>query len=97
MLPGVVVTITNTDTGAERSLVTNELGLFRAPAVATRQLPGDRGASGFQEVRAGNISLSVGATVVITATMDVGAVSETVEVSGHLRLSTSPVSTSVTR
>ncbi len=31
VLPGVTVTVTNTDTGAVRSLVTNESGIFRAP------------------------------------------------------------------
>ena len=31
VLPGVTVTITNIDTGAERSVVTNESGLYRAP------------------------------------------------------------------
>jgi hypothetical protein len=31
VLPGVTVTITNTDTGALRVVVTNQVGLFRAP------------------------------------------------------------------
>src|SRR3954471_5251013 len=31
VLPGVVVTVTSTDTGAVRSVVTNESGLYRAP------------------------------------------------------------------
>ena len=31
VLPGVTVTVTNTETGAARSVVTNEAGLFRAP------------------------------------------------------------------
>ena len=30
-IPGVTVTITNTDTGLERAVVTNENGLYRAP------------------------------------------------------------------
>lgn len=82
VLPGVVVTITNTDTGAERSLVTNELGLFRAPLLPLGSYRVTAELQGFKKFAQGNISLSVGATVVITATMDVGAVSETVEVTG---------------
>ena len=31
VLPGVTVTVTSTDTGASRSLVTNERGIYRAP------------------------------------------------------------------
>ena len=31
VLPGVNVTISNTETGAERSLITNEKGIYRAP------------------------------------------------------------------
>ena len=31
VLPGVTVTVTNLDTGLERSIVTNEKGLYRAP------------------------------------------------------------------
>jgi len=31
VLPGVTVTITNTETGSQRVVVTNESGVFRAP------------------------------------------------------------------
>ena len=31
VLPGVTVTITHLDTGTERTVVTNEKGLYRAP------------------------------------------------------------------
>ena len=31
VLPGVTVTVTSLDTGLERSMVTNEKGLYRAP------------------------------------------------------------------
>ncbi len=31
VLPGVTVTISNVETGAERTVVTNERGLYRAP------------------------------------------------------------------
>jgi len=82
VLPGVVVTITNTDTGSERSLVTNELGLFRAPLLSLGTYRVTAELQGFKKFAQSNISLSVGATVVINATMDVGAVSETVEVTG---------------
>ena len=31
VLPGVTITVTNTDTGSQRVVVTNESGVFRAP------------------------------------------------------------------
>ena len=31
VLPGVTVTVTNVDTGTERTVITNEKGLYRAP------------------------------------------------------------------
>ena len=52
VLPGVTVTVVNTDTGAQRVVVTNESGLYRAAAAAARHLQGDGRAAGLQEVRA---------------------------------------------
>ncbi len=63
VLPGVVVTITNTDTGAERSLVTNELGLFRAPLLPLGSYRVTAELQGFKKFAQSNITLSVGATV----------------------------------
>ncbi len=35
-LPGVMVTVTNMDTGTTRSVVTNETGVYRAPLLPLR-------------------------------------------------------------
>src|SRR5215831_18351622 len=81
VLPGVTVTITNLNTGAARSVITNEKGLYRAPLLplgtyqVVAELPGFKG---FKQT---DITLSVGQTVIVNATLSVGAVSETITVS----------------
>src|SRR5437899_2013489 len=80
VLPGVTVTVINIDTGAERSVVTNDKGLYRAlllPLGAYRvvaELPG------FKKFEQTGVRLSVGQTAVVNVTLGVGAVSETITV-----------------
>lgn len=82
VLPGVTVTITNVNTGIDRSVVTNEKGLYRAPLLplgtyrVVAELPG------FKKFERTGVTVSVGETAVVNATLSVGAVSETVTVSG---------------
>src|SRR5713101_5798953 len=83
VLPGVTVTITNTDAGAGRSVVTNESGLYRAlllPLGTYRivvELPG------FKKFEQVGLSLSAGQTAVVNATLTVGQVSEVIRVSAE--------------
>ena len=53
VIPGVTVTVTNVNTGATRTVVTNNNGLYRALALPLGIVLGDRGAAGFPQVRAG--------------------------------------------
>jgi hypothetical protein len=84
VLPGVVVTVTNTDTGDARSVITNEGGVYRAPLLAlgayrlTAELPG------FKKHDQTGISLSAGQVAVVNVKLGVGAVTETVSVSVDL-------------
>ena len=64
VLPGVTVTVTNIDTGASRAVVTNEKGVYRAPAAPARPLPVSAELPGLQDVRAAGITLSAGQTAV---------------------------------
>jgi carboxypeptidase family protein len=81
VLPGVTMTITNVETGAGRSVVTNEKGLYRAPLLplgtyrVVAELPG------FKKFEQTGVKLSVGETAVVNATLSVGAVNETISVS----------------
>ena len=81
VLPGVTVTITNVDTGAERAVVTNEKGLYRAPLLPLGKYKVVAELQGFKKFVGTDIQLSVGQTAVVNATLSVGTVSETITVS----------------
>lgn len=81
VLPGVTVTVTNTDTGAERSLVTNERGLYRAPLLTLGKYRVVAELPGFKKFEQTDIQVSVGQTVVVNASLSVGQVTETITVS----------------
>ena len=80
VLPGVTVTITNTDTGAERSVVTNENGLYRAPLLSLGTYRVVAELQGFKKFEQTGITLSAGQTAVVNVSLGVGQVSETVSV-----------------
>jgi hypothetical protein len=81
VLPGVTVTISNTDTGTERVVVTNELGLFRAPLLPLGTYNVVAELQGFKKFEQTGIKLSVGETAVVKAALGVGQVTEVVSVS----------------
>src|SRR5215471_4871445 len=83
VLPGVTVTITNVDTGTERSTVSNEKGLYRAPLLPLGTYRVVAELQGFKKFEQTGIKLSVGDTATVNATLSVGAVSETITVSSQ--------------
>jgi hypothetical protein len=80
VLPGVAVTITNTETGAERTIITNERGLFRAPLLPLGTYRVVAELQGFKKFEQTGIQLSVGQTQVVNPSLAVGVVSETITV-----------------
>ena len=81
VLPGATVTITNVDTGAERVVISNDKGLYRAPLLTLGTYKVVAELQGFKKVDVTDIKLSVGQTAVVNATLSVGTVSETITVS----------------
>ncbi len=83
VLPGVTVTVTNTETGAARAVTTNENGLYRAQLlpIGTYRLSAEL--SGFKTYTQEGIVLAAGMTGTIHVTLEVGAVAETVTVTGE--------------
>ena len=81
VLPGVTVTVTNTDTGAVRAVVTNESGLFRAPLLPLGTYTVSAELEGFKKFEQVGISLAAGQTVTVNVELSVGALTETVTVS----------------
>ena len=82
-MPGVTVTITNVDTNVSATLTTNSTGYYQAPLL----LPGNYRVSaelqGFKTSVRSGIILSVAQQATVDLTLGVGAVSETVTVSGE--------------
>src|SRR5262245_35345048 len=80
VLPGVSITVTNTESGLMRTVVSNETGSYNfqslpvGPYELTTDLPGFK-----QQVRRG-ITLVVGQEAVLNLTLEVGAIAEKVEV-----------------
>src|SRR3982750_183686 len=79
-LPGVTVTVTNTDTGAQRIVISGEEGTYRAPLLPLGRYDVIAELQGFKKFEQKGITLSAGQTAVINVTLTVGSVSETVTV-----------------
>jgi len=80
VLPGVTVTVTNTDTGTQRVVVTNENGVFRAPLLPLGQFKVSAELSGFSKYEQSGIGLVAGQTVVLNIALKVGGLTEAVTV-----------------
>src|ERR1700687_3499465 len=95
LLPNVGVSSTNVATGINRSVTTNEDGLYIAPNLLPASYELTFSGPGFKtEVRSG-IELTVGATVSMNMTMQVGGSQETVQVQTEapdVQLATSDIS-----
>ena len=58
MLPGVIVTVTNVDTGETRSVITNDSGVYRAPLLPLGAYRVTAELQGFKKHEQSGISLS---------------------------------------
>jgi hypothetical protein len=83
VLPGVTVTVTNTDTGAQRVVVTNESGIYRAVLLPLGTYTVTAELSGFKKYEQKQLPLSAGQSVVVDIPMAVGGLTEVVSVSGE--------------
>ena len=80
VIPGATVTITNIDTAQTQKLVTNTSGYFEAPLLQPGQYRVTVDMTGFRGLTQSGITLSVGQSVTLKLTLEVGAISERVEV-----------------
>jgi hypothetical protein len=80
LLPGVTVTIHNTDTGSERVVVTDANGLYRAPLLPLGTYQVTAELAGFKKQQQTGIPITAGSAAVINILMEVGGVSEVVSV-----------------
>jgi hypothetical protein len=85
-LPGVTVTATHVDTGATRTTVTSETGVFLMPALPVGLYRLNLELAGFTSVIRENLRLEVGQSAVLSFTMRLATVQETVTVTGEAPL-----------
>ena len=82
VLPGVDVTLTRTDTGVARSAVANDAGAYSFPSLNPGPYRLEGSLQGFRTVVRSDIVLQVGANLVVDVALEVGELSERVEVKG---------------
>jgi hypothetical protein len=86
VLPGVEVTATQTDTGISRSAVTNETGSYVLPNLALGPYRLEAALRGFRTFVQTGIVLQVNSSPVINPVLEVGQVTEQVEVQANASL-----------
>lgn len=80
VLPGVTVTVTNTDTGSQRVVVTNESGVFRAPLLQLGRFTVTAELTGFSKFEQVGITLVAGQTVALNIALKVGGLTDAITV-----------------
>src|SRR5438093_7791203 len=83
VLPGVEITATQTDTGVSRMTITNEAGLYVMPNLALGPYRLQAALQGFRTFVQTGIILQVNSSPVINVVLDVGQVSEAIEVQAN--------------
>jgi hypothetical protein len=84
VLPGVEITATQTETGIARTTVTNETGSFVLPNLVTGPYRLEAALPGFRTFVQTGIVLQVNSNPVINAVLEVGQVTEQVEVQANV-------------
>jgi hypothetical protein len=79
-VPAAQVTVVNTQTGQTFNLVTDEKGYWALPSLSTATYKVTVTAPGFKTATLDNVTVDAGVPATVNTTLDVGAVTETVEV-----------------
>ena len=80
VMPGVTVTVTQVETGQNRAYVTDSNGEYTAPSIPTGTYRVNAELQGFKSVTLEGIRVSVDQRVRIDVQLEVGAMTETVEI-----------------
>ena len=86
VLPGVEITATQTQTGVSRMTVSNETGLYTLPNLPLGPYKLEASLPGFRAFAQSGLVLQVGDNLRINVTLQVGQVSEQVEVQANAAL-----------
>jgi hypothetical protein len=85
-LPGATVTLTNTGTGFTRTVVADASGEFTAPSIPTGTYSATGEMSGFKKMNLANIHLGVDQRVRVDLKLELGQLSESVEIQAETPL-----------
>jgi hypothetical protein len=99
LIPNAEVTVTNTLTGQMMKTITNDRGHWVVPSLSTATYSVAVTAAGFKKAEKRDVKLDAGIPATVNMTLEVGAVSETVEVTGGadvLQTSSATVSSDLT-
>jgi hypothetical protein len=80
LIPGVAITVSNLDTGIQVETLTNEVGLFRVGALVPGNYILQAELPGFSRLTRGPLVLQVSQTLAIDLQLEVGQVTETVQI-----------------
>src|SRR5437667_420959 len=83
VLPGVEITATQTETGIARTTITNETGFYVLPSLPLGPYRLEAALMGFRTFVQTGIVLQVNGNIVVNPALEVGQVSETVEVQAN--------------
>jgi hypothetical protein len=86
VIPGATVEVKNNATGIATPVVTNSSGVYTVPALPVGTFTVTVTLSGFKTYTATNVRLLAGTPAELNVTLDVGALTETVEVRGGTEL-----------
>jgi hypothetical protein len=82
VIPGAGITVVNTATNFTQTSVTNESGIFRVPGLQPGNYRVTIEAEGFKAYVRDDLTLRTGATLPLDVALEVGSVTEQIEVSG---------------
>ena len=80
VLPGVTVTVQNLETGAERVVITNASGIYRAQLLQLGTYRVSAELTGFKKFEQTGVTLAAGQTAIVDLTLAVGGPNEVVQV-----------------
>jgi carboxypeptidase family protein len=98
VIPGATVTLKHEGTGLTRTVTTDTAGEFTAPSLPTGKYTLTAELSGFKTVSMSNIDVGVDQRVRVNARLEIGAVSESVTITGAsplVQISSSELGTTV--
>src|SRR5438445_13484674 len=83
VLPGVSIKLMNTDTGAARTVIADELGRYNAPQLPLGGYEISAGLPGFQTAVRRGVTLTIGREAVVDFSLQVGSVAQEVTVNAE--------------